>query len=41
MAASNNFMQIGEFDPRVDFGRGKPAMAQQFLDLPDIGAAFQ
>ena len=25
-------MQIGEFNPRVDFGRGKPAMAQQLLD---------
>lgn len=41
MAASDHFVQITELDARVDFGRGKAAMAEKFLDLADIGAAFQ
>jgi hypothetical protein len=41
MAASDHFVQITELDARVDFRRGKPAMAQQFLDLADVGATFQ
>jgi hypothetical protein len=39
MAASDHFMQIAELEARVDFGRGKPAMAQQLLYVPDVGAA--
>jgi hypothetical protein len=41
MTASDHFVQIAELDARVDFGRGKPAMAQQLLDLADVGAALQ
>jgi len=40
-ATGNYFVQIGEFHARVDFHRGKPAMAQQLLDLTDVGTAFQ
>src|SRR5687768_9820686 len=37
MAAGDYFVQVSELDARVDFGGGKPAMAQQLLDLPNIG----
>jgi len=41
MAAGDHFVQVSELDARVDFGRGKLAMAQQLLDLADVSAAFQ
>lgn len=41
MAAGDHFVQIGEFHARVDFRGREPAMAQQLLDLADVGAAFQ
>jgi hypothetical protein len=41
VTAGNYFVQVGELDACVDFGRRESPVAKQLLDLADVGVAFQ
>jgi hypothetical protein len=41
MAAGDDFAKVADLDVRIDLGRRKPSMTEQFLYLPDVGFAFQ
>jgi hypothetical protein len=41
MAAGDHFLQIADLDVGVDFGRCQTAMAEQLLNLPNVGLALQ
>src|SRR5688500_18147349 len=41
MGSPNDIAQVLDGDARVAFGRRQPCMAEQDLDVPDVGPAFQ
>lgn len=41
MTAGDYFVQVAEFNERVDFGRRESPMTEELLDLTNVSAAFQ